>query len=240
MRPYQFNWTISYRFDSEVSIATYGLFSKRTQTLSDDAYEYWIKTQFSSRSKGAVWFVSNCRAKKRLQLFHSLRQASKLLHEGYGRCVDYYPLHLCRIYSPCEHNYVSKFKFYLSFESNTCRDYITEKFYKAFYHDLIPIAYGPEKNDYNRLAPKNSFIHVDDFGKDMERLGNHLEDIHSNITLFSMYHEWRKSYEVVIQAPALERIRMCELCRRLTDIRKGETVYYENIDKFYMEKCDYI
>ena len=135
---------------------------------------------------------------------------------------------------------MSKFKFYLSFESNTCRDYITEKFYKPFYYGLIPIVYGPERNDYNRLAPKNSFIHIDDFDQDMTKLANYIEEIHSNLTLFSMYHQWRRNYEIIVDGKALERIRMCELCQRLANIRKDEMIYYENVDEFYSDRCNYI
>jgi hypothetical protein len=240
LNSYHFNWTISYKLNSEISIATYGLFSKRTNPLSDNEYNYWIKKEFINRTHGALWFVSNCKSKKRLELFYKLKQSSNLLVEGYGRCVDYYPIHLCSSSSPCEYDYMSTFKFYLSFESNTCRDYITEKFYKAFYYGLIPIVYGPEKNDYNRLAPKNSFIHIDDFDKDMNKLSNYLEEIHSNISLFSIFHQWRKDYEVIIDGKALERIRMCELCQRLIHIRKSDMIYYENIDQFYNDKCNYI
>lgn len=135
---------------------------------------------------------------------------------------------------------MSNFKFYLSFESNTCQDYITEKFYKAFYYGLIPIVYGPDKTDYNRLAPKNSFIHIDDFNKDMTELARYIEKIHSNLTLFSSFHQWRKNYEIIIDGKALERIRMCELCQRLVNLRQGDMIYYEAIDQFYGDKCDYI
>jgi glycoprotein 3-alpha-L-fucosyltransferase len=237
---YHFNWTISYKLNSEISIATYGLFSKRNNPLSNDEYQYWIEKEFSNRINGALWFVSNCNAKKRLELFYNLKYASKLLIEGYGHCIDYYPIHWCGSYTRCEYDYMSNFKFYLSFESNTCRDYITEKFYKAFYHGLIPIVYGPEKIDYNRLAPKNSFIHIEDFDKDMNKLANYIEEIHSNLTLFSLFHQWRKDYEIIIDGKALERIRMCELCQRLVNIRQGEMIYYKTIDQFYNDKCDYI
>ncbi|CAF0783482.1 unnamed protein product [Adineta ricciae] len=237
LKSYQFNWTISYKLNSEISIGSYGLFTKRNQPLSDHEYHRWIQDGYSSRSKGALWFVSNCYAKKRLELFYHLKQVSNIIIEGYGRCVDYYPLHLCTSYTQCEYNYMSDFKFYLSFESNTCRDYITEKFYKAFYYGLIPIVYGPEKTDYARLAPKNSFLYIDDFDKDMTKLAHHIESIHSNLTLFSMYHEWRKQYEIIIDGKALERIRMCELCQRLSNLRIGDMTYYRDIEKFYKEGC---
>jgi hypothetical protein len=236
-KSYQFNWTISYKLNSEVSIAAYGAFSKRETALSNEEYNQWSKKEFESRTNGAIWFVSNCDAKQRLEYFYKLRRVSNVLIEGYGRCVDYNLMHWCTAGSQCERDYMSSFKFYLSFESTTCRDYITEKFYKSFYHGLIPIVHGPEKNDYNRVAPVNSFIHIDDFDKDMNKLADYLQKIHSNLTLFSMYHQWRQTYEVIIDGRAVERIRLCELCQRLNKVRQGESIYYKDIETFYHEKC---
>jgi glycoprotein 3-alpha-L-fucosyltransferase len=235
---HRFNWTMSYRVHSEVSLGTYGLFSRRDQPWSNDEYERWIDEQFFQREQGTLWFVSNCHAQRRLDIYAKLKRTSRLNVEGYGRCVDYYPVHLCSSFSPCEHDYTSRFKFYLSFESNTCRDYITEKFYKPFYYHLIPIVYGPDRRDYERVAPNNSFIHMDEFGDDIDRLVEHVQEVHSNRSLFSVYHAWRKHYEVVVDGHALERIRMCELCYRLRQVRRGDRTHYENIEQFYGDKCD--
>jgi glycoprotein 3-alpha-L-fucosyltransferase len=234
---YRFNWTISYKLDSEVSIGAYGLFSNRIDPLSDEDHERWIDKEFSRRDRGALWFVSNCHSKHRLQIYADLKHSSHVNIEGYGRCVDYYPLHWCQSFSPCEHDYVSTFKFYLSFESNTCAHYVTEKFYKAYYYNLIPIVYGPKKDFYDDLAPKQSFIHVEQFENDMNRLANHLEEINRNRTLFAMYHRWRKVQRVIVDVQVLEPIRMCELCYRLTRIRRGEMIYYEDIQAFFNEQC---
>ena len=80
LNSYQFNWTISYKFNSEVSLGAYGLFSKRTNPLSDEEYEQWITSEFSNRTNGAIWFVSNCRAKTRLKLYTDLKQLSNVSH----------------------------------------------------------------------------------------------------------------------------------------------------------------
>ena len=236
-KQYQFNWTISYKLNSEVSIGSYGVFSKRKLIWPNMDYNQWIDKQFFHRTKGALWFVSNCHAKERLEYYFSLRRQTNISIEGYGRCVDYYPIHFCGASSQCEYDYMSKYKFYLSFESTTCRDYITEKFFKAFHHGLIPIVYGPERNDYNRLAPAESFIHINDFNGDMKKLANHLQKIASNHSLYSMYHQWRKAYDVIIDARALERIRMCELCERLARTRQDDVTYYLDIEQFYYENC---
>lgn len=236
-KSYQFNWTISYKSNSEVSIGSYGLFSKRETSWSNQEYNQWINKQFKQRLNGALWFVSNCKSKQRLNYYYDLRNQEDTIVEGYGRCVDNYLGHLCTAGTQCEHDYMSKFKYYLSFESTTCRDYITEKFYKPFYHGLIPIVHGPSEKDYKNLAPPHSFIHIDQFDKNMTQLAKYLKEIHSNFDLYSKYHQWRKTHDVIIDGKAVERIRMCELCQRLSALHEDDITYYRDIEQFFDEKC---
>lgn len=41
-----------------------------------------------------------------------------------------------------------EYKFYLAFENSLCKDYITEKFFKMLYFDIIPVVYGGGTYDY--------------------------------------------------------------------------------------------
>lgn len=58
------------------------------------------------------------------------------------------------------------YMFYLSFENSLCKDYITEKFYNAMNHSVVPITLGGAlngaHNDYEDAAgaPRHSFIDV--------------------------------------------------------------------------------
>ncbi|WAR27757.1 FUCTA-like protein [Mya arenaria] len=64
----------------------------------------------------------------------------------------------------CFKNLHKEYKFYLSFENANCRDYITEKFFlNALRHDFVPVVMGAHPDDYRRVAPPGSFIHVEDF-----------------------------------------------------------------------------
>ena len=56
-----------------------------------------------------------------------------------------------------------KYKFYLAFENSNCVDYITEKFWDSLKHKLLPIVMGARVEDYEAVAPPNSFLHVDSF-----------------------------------------------------------------------------
>jgi alpha-1,3-fucosyltransferase len=50
------------------------------------------------------------------------------------------------------------YKFYLSFENSVCRDYISEKFWKALNNNIVPVVLGGA--DYSRVAPPKSYINV--------------------------------------------------------------------------------
>jgi hypothetical protein len=51
-----------------------------------------------------------------------------------------------------------KYLFYLSFENAVCDDYVTEKLFKVFDFNLIPIVMGGA--DYKTFAPKKSYIDI--------------------------------------------------------------------------------
>ena len=38
--------------------------------------------------------------------------------------------------------FIKDYKFYLAFENSLCVDYLTEKFYKGFPHEVIPVVRG--------------------------------------------------------------------------------------------------
>ncbi|CAF0898887.1 unnamed protein product [Didymodactylos carnosus] len=229
---YHFNWTISYKLDSEVSIASYGVYSALEK--KSNKVNKWIYNQFHQRQTSALWFVSNCDAIQRLTLYNKLKKIFPI--NGYGRCVDYYPTHWCKPYTPCEKNYMIKYKYYLSFESNTCSSYVTEKFWRALYFGLIPIVYGPKKEDYINIAPPSSFIHVDEFHS-LNDLSKYLYQVGNNHTLYASYHQWRAKYSIIIDGKALDQIRMCELCKRLME-QKSQTRYYNNIFEYFNEGCE--
>jgi hypothetical protein len=50
-----FNWTISYRFDSEVSVATYGITFMRNESMNPSAFNNWINENYKKRRNEAVW-----------------------------------------------------------------------------------------------------------------------------------------------------------------------------------------
>jgi len=100
-------------------------------------------------------------------------------------------------------------KFYLSFENSLCDDYITEKFFNILNSNTVPVVMGPKKEDYVRVAPPNSFIHVSDFSGPKE-LSEHLIYLDDNPQEYLKYFAWKKEYRIECQESW-----SCSLCRNL-------------------------
>lgn len=67
MNQFTFNWTMSYRFDSEVSDCSYGCtYSRVPNQFKTHKKDEILKRKFSLRSRMALWAVSNCKATTRM------------------------------------------------------------------------------------------------------------------------------------------------------------------------------
>lgn len=88
---FQFNWTMSYRVDSEVSDCSYGCtYSKQNDDRDDDQFKAWIESEFKRRNTSALWFVSNCAPKLRLQFASSLSNHFPV--KVFGGCASHMSL----------------------------------------------------------------------------------------------------------------------------------------------------
>lgn len=127
----------------------------------------------------------------------------------------------------------TNYKFYLAFENSNCREYITEKLYKNAFgnndldHLVIPIVLGAPKKDYVKLAPLNSFIHVDDF-KSAKHLAEYLNLLDTNDQLYYSYFRWKKDGYFI------ETKFMCRLCALLhNSFISGRKKSYTNIKEWW-------
>ena len=235
---YQFNWTISFRQDSEISIGTYGLLIPLSSTNKSDFHSNHLENQiwinYRIRSKHALWFVSNCEPQSRLKYYHQLKKFFPI--HVFGSCI-LNSENSCKKNEPCELDQSRLALFYLAFESQTCKDYITEKFWRALYYGMIPIVFGPSKESYLDLGiPDSAFIHTDDF-QSPEQLGKYLHQIANDYLLYRKYFQWINDYEIFYQTADLEAIRMCELCMRLNLQAKDEYRVYKDIHQWHRIGC---
>lgn len=121
---------------------------------------------------------------------------------------------------------LKNYKFFLSFENSRCRHYITEKFFSnAYLSNSVPIVAGPPREDYEFVAPADSFIHVDDFAT-VEKLAervNFLMDP-ANEVEYRKFFEWKNRLNDGVHLNDLKENRksgLCGLCNAAFEIKNG-------------------
>nr|CAB3247556.1 alpha-(1,3)-fucosyltransferase 6-like [Phallusia mammillata] len=182
-----FNWTMTYRRDSDV-YAPYYLLRNVYNNLPKGKK---VVDDLIAAKKGlAVWTVSSCKDKKgsisRMNYVNEMLKTMPNI-DRFGKCFgDKWP-HAKMA------DFVRTRKFYLSFENAVhCRDYITEKLTRNGYqYGAVPVVRGPKKEDYLVMAPPHSFIHTEDFASPAE-LTKYLMYLDKNDTAYREYFKWRE------------------------------------------------
>lgn len=188
-----------------------------------------IQNLIASKSKIGVWAASNCvltkGAKERLKMIREL-QKNNIEIDIYGKCGKNRSFFSNKdLYSV-----LRKYKFYFAFENSFhCKDYVTEKvWFNSFYVGLVPVVWGPAKEDVKQLLPRNSYIFYNDFPSAFN-LAQYLLYLHSNNTAYSEYFKWRTNsmfsyplYDVSSKDELLQSHNnmvngFCNLCKRLND-----------------------
>lgn len=199
-----FNWTMSYREDSDIT-HRYGTVVER-----DKPAEFLARINYAKRkTKYATWWAAHCPTDGRRE--NVVKELSK-----------YIPVDVFGSKSPCGQMQCPKcnwadmlqntYRFYLAFENSICKDYVTEKFYRCLKSDIVPVVLGGA--NYSRIAPPNSFIDVRDFPS-VRALGNYLRLLSANDTLYNEYFAWKRDFVV---RQTLYSIRdWCVLCEKLHD-----------------------
>ncbi len=149
-----------------------------------------------------AWFVSNCNTHSRREDYVNKLSLQKDIHiDIYGNCKSIYHSHIipiqCQKGTPnCTEKTLSNYRFYLSFENSKCNTYITEKYWiQGLNGHAVPIVLGAKKEQYQRIAVPNSYIHVDDF-QTIEDLAKELHRLNTNDTEYVKYLQWTQLYDV--------------------------------------------
>ena len=132
--------------------------------------------------------VSNCGygktsgATKRMEMVDRLSKLG-LKIDKFGNCFNNK-----EEFSRLSENQLDSYKFYVAFENSLhCRDYVTEKLWlNALSRNRVPIVWGPAREDLAELAPRGSYVFVEDFKSD-EDLVEHLMYLDRNDTAYKEY-----------------------------------------------------
>ena len=107
--------------------------------------------------------------------------------------------------------FAQHYTFMLAFENALCDDYVTEKFFNALQHGLIPVVLGGA--NYSRLAPDGSFVDAQQFAGPAA-LAAHLLRLLRRPAELARLRDWRLHYRVFSGEREVSWWK-CELCRRL-------------------------
>lgn len=215
-----FNWDVTYRTDSTF-VSPYGRYlrygTETHDTIEADGNILPELKKNGTLEATVMWMSSNCFATSwpRTKFVRLLSEYIKI--DTYGRCGR----NNCPRGPECE-NIIKKYKFYLSFENSECTDYITEKFWDPLSHNVIPVVYGPPREDYEKVAPPNSFIHVQDF-RNFSDLANYLKRVDQNVTLFNQYFQWKKTGYLEANAMARNfdpKLVFCRVAEKILNWKK--------------------
>ncbi|GAU93793.1 hypothetical protein RvY_05678 [Ramazzottius varieornatus] len=213
----QFNLTMTYRLDSDVPIG----YGKLRPFYADEDPQIY-KDFGESKKYMVAWFVSNCRAKSgRLEYVKELQKHIPV--DIYGDCGT---MKCPNATTPnCNTLLRDHYKFYLSFESSVCKDYITEKFFGALQNDVVPIVIGG--GNYTAInAPSNSYIDARDFTTPKD-LADYLFYLEATPGAYNEYFQWKEHWRV--ERRGVYSHSLCELCRRINEIAAEPSTSFHQI-----------
>lgn len=223
-----FNLSMTYRSDSDIPVP-YGRTERLPKTAQED-----LRNFAASKEKMATILGSNCGGKN--GRWQYIRELAKHINvDIYGACGK----KVCPGHFMHDCDVTRKYKFYLAFENSNCREYMTEKlWWNAYEKEILPVVMGAPKEDYVKLCPPHSFVHVEDF-RDPSELADYLKFLDRNDTAYNSYFTWKKNYRVVNEhgyfgSPSLHLCRICQLLNR----KNKEVKVYNDLESFWNPKRD--
>ena len=242
---YFFNWTAHYRHDSNL-FYSYGRVYAHDKNMEHSVKRPWLldSTDFEipkpnltaiehaanmNKTRSVVWIDSNCNTAIKREEY--VKQLSSYINvDIYGACGDTVQCPRSE-HAKCMKMIENKYMFYIAFENSLCLDYITEKLYNALQLFIVPIVMGGA--DYQRAAPPNSYINVQDY-KSLEDLAKYLHYLQENRTAYNQYFEWKKYYTITGSG----EFGVCAECAAIKNhlvLKKSSMV---DLEEFYnMKQC---
>lgn len=173
-----YNWTWTYRSDSDI-IESYGytLVPKNgpvPKRWSSRIIKLSSQVDMTKKDKMVFWIVSHCNTTNYREAYVTALQKFVDV-DIFGKCNDKSCPRASK--DDCHKVHAEAHKFYLAFENSNCRDYITEKLWKALVLPVVPIVMGG--GNYTKFAPPHSFIDVNEF-ESVKALADYLQYLDQN------------------------------------------------------------
>uniref|UniRef100_A0A8C8VSR7 Fucosyltransferase n=1 Tax=Peromyscus maniculatus bairdii TaxID=230844 RepID=A0A8C8VSR7_PERMB len=169
-----FNWTLSYRADSDVFVP-YGFLYPRNHPADQPP---GLGPPLARKRGLVAWVVSHWDERQaRVRYYHQLSWHVSV--DVFGRAGPRQPVPASGLLHT-----VGRYKFYLAFENSQHVDYITETLWRNAFLG-------------RRFVPRGSFIHVDDFPS-AASLAACLLFLDRNLAVYRRYFHWCRSYAVHI------------------------------------------
>ena len=233
--PHFFNWTATYRLDSELFGKTFygGKFQSKPNIspFSDrPKLDDYYGINVTSKSKSVAWFASNCKTPiNREGYVAELRNHIPV--DVFGKCLSHSKSCPKSDRKKCDAMLSQEYFFYLSFENSFCPDYVTEKFYRAFETGTVPVVFGG--GNYSLFAPNHSYINARDF-KTPKLLAEYLNKLTRDRDLYSRYFDWKRDFNLGTWEMNLKE-NSCRLCEMLNDPTLP-TKSYPSIEEWWYEE----
>lgn len=100
-------------------------------------------------------------------------------------------------------------------------------------HNVLPVVMGGRREDYERMAPRRSYLHVDDY-ESPKQLAEYLKQLDANDDLYNEYFRWKGTGEFI------DTKFFCRLCALLHD-DDAPTKHYRDLDRWWRPPnvCDH-
>ena len=218
-----FNATYTFRKDSDI-VFNYGSIDKRVSILPPNVGTFKKHRFANGKTRLIAWIVSNCNtSSKRERYVDELRKYVPI--DVFGLCGDYKCGSKMTQKGRLQCNVMLRksYKFYLSFENSICKDFITEKVYKCYSNDVIPVILGGA--DYFNDLPAQSYLNVKQFPSPRE-VARRIFQLDQDHNIYQKYFEWKLNYEYKYSN------HFCDLCAYLNE-EKYSSKSYDRIDKWW-------
>uniref|UniRef100_A0A0K0F0S1 Fucosyltransferase n=1 Tax=Strongyloides venezuelensis TaxID=75913 RepID=A0A0K0F0S1_STRVS len=214
-----FNMTYTYSSKSDIQKTYYGEWTKGPIKKGFRKYYRNVSVvpsinDIKKKKKYIVWTVSDCQtASKREEDIEMLKKFIPV--NQFGSCND--RIFKYGFFSKQFQNLYEKHYFYIALENSDCKDYVSEKYFSRVYFNSIPIV-GYRKK-YEKIAPNNSFIAMDDF-KGPKEMAEYLYFLIKNKTEYLKYFDYRKEgWKIYDIDNSMDNF--CSLCKKLLEMKKS-------------------